>query len=210
MRFVITAIALAALLLLAGGCNKDDQASSLLAPAAQEVEPLIRQYSDPDAPVENFSTFTVLPYNIAVDSSQPPQFGNDLLEKQMLFSIRNRIEAAGYMYVANIEEADLVFTLSGSNEYKTIDVPPSSITVPNYVPSRTIITNSSSHGNVSAYGTYGSAYGTYSGHGTATTTVPGYWTTRSYTRPGYTKWTVPSKTDTLLSCFGGGLELDRA
>ncbi len=26
----------------------------------------------------------------------------------------------------------------------------------------------------------------------------------------FTYWTVPSKTDTLLSCFGGGLELDRA
>lgn len=188
MRASIAVLLSSLVLISLMGCDngKGNSAAELLAPAGLEIEPTIQQYADPDTDISTRSTFTVLPYSAATGTTATPQFGNDLLEKQMLYQLRNMIEQCGYKYVDTTADADLVFTLSGSNDYKTVDVPASSITVPQYVAGRTITTNTNTYGNANVYGTYGSAYGTYSGYGTATTRLPGYWTTQTYTRPGYT------------------------
>ena len=184
----LTIIALVVIVLFAvNGCNeKGEKTPDFLRSAAQLIEPMINHYTDPDMPMARYSTFAVLPKRVAAQGSASPAFGHELLEKQMLFLLRSHIESRGYRFVTDLSEADFIATIDGSNDYQTHYIPPSSVTVPTYVPSRTIVTNSYGSGSVHSHGTYGSAYGTYSGTSHSTTTIPGHWSKRTYEKPGRT------------------------
>ncbi len=167
--------------MLLTGCNQSASLPEFLQPAALVIEPVVQQYSDPEINLKDYTTFAVLP-RLAVDPKASPGFGNDLLEKQMCFECRNYWEAHGYHYLNDPMKADLWITVDGSNNYQTHYVPPSSITLPEYVPGQVIHSNTVENGTISAYG----GYGNYSGNANTTTITPGYWTTQNYTKPGYT------------------------
>jgi hypothetical protein len=168
------------------GCNNKMCDPELFKPAALASDPEIKCYSDPGASIDKYRTFTVLPESKTTETSCSPAFDNELIEKQMLFALRNAVELVGYEYTEDIGKADVVFTISGSNEYKETYIPPSSITVPVYVPGRTATSTTYNSGRIDVYGDYDSAYGDYSGSSTTTTRTPGYWISRDYTVPGKT------------------------
>ena len=186
MNRLLLALLVLPILVLTGCEDGHDNIPAVLRPASLVIEPIVNQYSDPDARIATYSTFAVLPRSVAIGASAAPGFGNELLEKQMLYALRNQLECLGYKFISDPSKSDFLVTIDGSNEYKSTYIPPSSITLPSYVPSQTIITQSYESGTASAYGTYGSAYGTYSGTRYTTTEIPGYWTTITYEVPGRT------------------------
>jgi len=100
---------------------------------------------------------------------------NEILEKQVLFFLRNQIETLGYKFVEPNQRPDFLATISVSSKYETLYVPPQTVTFPQWVPGQTI----------HSYGTYYDWKGN-SGSLSSTTYLPGYMTTQTYTRPGYT------------------------
>jgi hypothetical protein len=114
---------------------------------------------------------------------------NEIMEKQLLFFLRNCLEAKGYRFVPLDQSPDFLATITVSSEYKESYVPPSTAVLPVWVPGRTITSygNTSGTFNYNTYGSYSSyGWGSYSGSSSSTTYVPGYMTTQTYTRPGYT------------------------
>ena len=161
------------------GCKGGDRTPAVLAPAKLEIDPPIRNYSDPAVTVGAYRTFAILPASALRECA--PAYGNELLERQMMFLLRNAMECRGYRYVQNAD-ADTVLVIEGSNDYQETYIPPRTVVRPQYVPSERVKTRSRTWGTISS----GSNYGNYSGTTTATTTVPGYWTTTTRVRDGYT------------------------
>jgi len=149
-----------------------------LSPAYLYLTPSTSSFKDPDAQLERYKTFSVFPLSLISEEAKM----NPILEKQLLFYIRNLLEAKGYEFVQLDQNPDFLVTLWADIKYKESYIPPSSITLPYWVPGQTITTYGSTSG--SFYSSYG--WGTWSGWDTKTTYIPGYMTTRTYTRPGYT------------------------
>jgi len=97
---------------------------------------------------------------------------NPIVEKQLLFLVRNELELLGYHHANTIEQADFYLGVVFANEYKSEYIPPSTSTIPWYVPGQTQTTH------MNLYGSTGSHWGT------ATTTTPGYYVPMTITRPG--------------------------
>lgn len=194
-------ILLACLAICLIGCNGDDkEVKAFFAPADLIDEATINQYADPDFDIAERKTFCILPLTIAVGSEYEAEFGNELLEKQMIYQLRNYLELMGYSFEPDPLKADLVATISGNNEYRSKYIPPHSITVPDYVPSQTVKVRTDQSGNVRAYGTYDSAYGYYSGTEETTIEIPGYYTTETINVPGRTVgWYYPDITINIFS-----------
>lgn len=118
------------------------------------------------------------------------EFATSLTETQELQAmavLRYNLEYLGYEVTDNLATADLLVAIDyAENEYKSSYVPPSTITVPVYVPGQTSTATSYSNYWGSYYGTGGFASGTASGRTTTTYTTPGTWSTRTATRGGYT------------------------
>jgi len=132
-------------------------------------QPLVQVEKDPDVDFEEYQDFTVRPA-AEVDSGSKM---NPIIEKQLLFALRNRFELFGYRYVDDMKEADFYLGLYYSNEYKSTYIPPTLTTIPWYVPGQTQTTY------MNLYGSTGSHWGT------ATTTTPGYYIPMTYTTPGH-------------------------
>lgn len=101
-----------------------------------------------------------------------------LLKSQLLSLARGMMQALGYRYVDDMEKADIVLCIVFSNEYSETYVPPKTVTIPKYVEPETETTTSYWSGEVGGVDTGGMVQ--------THTTKPGYWTTQTYTRPGYT------------------------
>ncbi|MDP2921468.1 MAG: DUF4136 domain-containing protein [Candidatus Omnitrophota bacterium] len=142
--------------------------------------PSVKYEKDPEVSFDVYKNFSVLP-QAGLDKENKI---NPIEEKQILFILRNHFESLGYSYVNDVKEADFLVLISYSNEYKTQYIPPSSYTIPWYVPGQTQTTFINSYNNVS--GNIGSTYfhGTGSGSGTATTTTPGQYVPITVTKPG--------------------------
>lgn len=124
-------------------------------------------------------TFAVIPYTQISDKAQ----ATGITAQHLAFQVRNNMELLGYRYVERPDEADLQVLVDASNPYNTSYVPPSQYTVPVYVPGKSSTYSTYSSGSFSS----GSTWGTYTGTGTGTVTVPGYYTSRTYTTSGYTQ-----------------------
>jgi len=149
-----------------------------LSPSALYSAPSTSSFKDPDVQFESYNTFSVFPLSLISEENKM----NPILERQLLFSIRNVIEAKGYKFVQIDQKPDFLVTAGADAKYKENYVPPSSITLPFWMPGKTITTYGNSFGNFnSSYG-----WGTWSGSSKETTYIPGYMTTRTYARPGYT------------------------
>jgi len=157
-------ISLLSLLLFLAGCAQQ------LKPGMMPIysQPQVQVEKDLDADFGEYLNFAVHP-TAKLDSSSKM---NPLIEKQLLFALRNRLESFGYRYVDNIEEADFYLGMYYSNEHKSTYIPPTVSTIPWYVPGQTQTTY------MNLYGSTGSHWGT------ATTTTPGYYIPMTYTTPG--------------------------
>ncbi len=145
------------------------------------TKPLAKYEKDPEVNFNNYKNFSVLPQaEVNTETKMSP-----IIEKQLLFMLRNGFESLGYHYVSNIKDADFLIMVYYSNEYKSQYIPPSSYTIPWYIPGQTQTTFLNSYNTFS--GTIGSDYfsGSGSGWGTATTTTPGYYVPMTFTRPGH-------------------------
>lgn len=129
--------------------------------------PNIKQ--DPGTSLAQYSSFAVFPDDEAQD---------ELMEKQVLYLAASALEGCGYEQVGINSTPDLLLTVGFSNEYKSTYIPPATYSIPIYNPGQTYTTNTNAH----VHSPYGNFYGTAQ----STTTTPGYWSSQSYTRPGYT------------------------
>jgi len=152
------------------------------------TKPLVKCEKDPMVDFKSYNSFSIFPQaELDKESKMSP-----IIEKQLLFMLMNTFELIGYDYVDKPELADFIVGVTYSNEYKSEYIPPSSYTVPWYVPGQTQTTFINNYNTFS--GSIGSRpfYGSGSGWGTATTTTPGYYVPMTFTRPGgYVGWYYP-------------------
>jgi hypothetical protein len=158
---------------------------SNITPTLLYSKPLVETYKDPAFRAENYKTFSVFPSSVIDDNAT---FKNEILEKQMLFELRNWLEAKGYTFVGTDQNPDFMATIDGSATYHESYVPPSSITLPLYVPSKTLTAYGKDRGtfDFNTFGDYSSyGWGNWSGNYTKTVEIPGYYTSQTYESPGY-------------------------
>jgi hypothetical protein len=152
------------------------------------TQPSVKYEKDPEANFSQYKNFSVFPQAELNKESKI----NPIEEKQLLFMARNLLELFGYNYVNDVKDADFLIAISYSNEYKTLYIPPSSYTIPWYVPGQTQTTFVNNYNTISGY--IGSDYfrGSGSGWGTATTTTSGQYVPMTFTKPGgYVGWYYP-------------------
>jgi hypothetical protein len=132
-----------------------------------------------------YRTFAVFPYSVLDTLTQR----NPILDQQLLFYVRNLLEEKGYKFVQLNEEPDFLVTVDAHSQYYENYIPPQSVTLPSWVPGKTITVQGSSTGNFN-FNTFGDlnsyGWGNWSQNSTQTVQVPGYLTTQTYTTPGYT------------------------
>ena len=133
--------------------------------------PVAQSYSDPGTDWAAYSTFTVVASEASL--GRPSGLPNPVAEQQLLFVLRNLVEVRGYRYVNRAVDADLVFTLVGSHEYRKEFVPPATRNQLVFVPGQTY----NSVVDWSGSGGYG--------NGSVTTTTPGRFEWQQKTVPGY-------------------------
>jgi hypothetical protein len=149
----------------------------------ENIDPLVQTETRPGYNFASAKTFTVLPLH---DTEFSTSLGS-IAELQILRVLIYQIEVYGYEFVENVDKADLVFAIDyADNPYRSSYVPPSTVTVPVYVPGQTYSTTSFSNYFGSVYGSGGWASGTGYGTTRSTTTTPGTWTTNTYVREGHT------------------------
>lgn len=153
-----------------------------------QLEPSVQVQKDPNYNEEKYRTFTLIPQRVLTKEGHL----QGIAEKQVIFLVRNFFEKKGFVFVEPSKKPDLLISVDALTQYKEHYVPPQQVTVPKWVQGETYTTTSHHNGslNMNAYDSYGnSAYGngSYSGTSTSYTTTPGYMTTESYTRPGYTQ-----------------------
>ncbi len=157
---------------LAGCATTSDN----LAPARLLAEPLVQVNLNPESrgAIDNYRTFAVVSHS---EIAKTNQVVDPLVEKHLLFTLRNNFEGLGYRFVEFREAPDFVVTLQAQNTYREHYVPPQTVSFPQWVPGTTTYHDF----NVNSFGSGGYAWGTITG----TSTTPGYLTTQTYTRPGY-------------------------
>jgi Domain of unknown function (DUF4136)/PDZ domain len=170
--------------LFCSGCGPSEQITNL-SPVYLDFNPTVTTYEDPNATNINwYQTFSVFPYSFIEKESNT----NPILQQQLLFYVRNLFEEHGFKFVQLNEEPDFLLTVDASSKYQETYVPPTSITLPVWVPGQTITSESSTNGNLN-FNTFGdvntNGWGNYNQETTTTTYVPGYATTETYTQPGY-------------------------
>jgi len=156
-----------------------------LSPAYLYLTPSVSSYQDPGATLSHYRTFSVFPASLITEDVN----ANEIMGKQLLFFLRNGLEARGYRLVPLDQNPDFLATITVTSEYKASYVPPSTGVLPVWVPGRTIASYGSTSGtfNYNTYGSYSSyGWGSYSSQTSSTTYVPGYVATQTYIRPGYT------------------------
>ena len=157
------------------GCGEREGYSENLKPLRLRNDPTITQYSDPDVSLSKYRTFCVVGGSTDTDTVIPvkPAFDNELLEKYILSTVRNYIQASGYMLEPDPARADIIVFVNGSNEYRSKDVPARTKTKRKWVRTETIETTIRSD-------TY--PYEEY----TVETEIPGHYENITSTIPAYT------------------------
>jgi PDZ domain len=146
-----------------------------------EQEPIVKVDISIQTTLPQMKTFYILPYENIVDASRPIS----IAAEHLAFQTRNYMELLGYDFVSEKKDADIEVVVSSSNEYSETYIPPTQYSVPSYVPAQTARVNTNTSGNFT-YNGVGSGYGNYSGNTTGTITLPGYYTSSTYTAPGRT------------------------
>lgn len=149
----------------------------------EAIEPLVRAEVLPKYDFGSSRTVTVL----RLAGTEYATSLSAIAERQALQAAVYVLEGMGYSYVETLEDADLVVAISyADNPYRTSYVPPATVAVPRYVPGQTFTTQSRTSTNAWAQGSWGWGTGYGTSNSTSVTTTPGYWTTDTVTRSGYT------------------------
>lgn len=135
-----------------------------------DPSPLIKIEKDPDADFSSYKTFSVIP----LAGTELGAGTSSITEKQLLYVVRNLLESAGYSFVEDYKQADFAAAINFNQEYKTIEVPPSNVTVPWFTPGWT------------SYSRVSGLVGTQTVVGNIQSYNPGYWSSFNMTQPGYT------------------------
>jgi len=175
MISLLKRIVMLLIVLVTTGCASN---KSNLSPLQLTLGPEVDVYRDPRFKSETYRTFAVFPYS-EMDKEQKT---NPILEKQMLFALRNMMEALGYIFVDRDMSPDLLITIDAKIHYKEFDVPAQQVSIPKWIPDQEITSTGASSG-------YISGLGSYSGLSTTRTTKPGYLTSETYNIPGYSTGT---------------------
>ncbi len=156
-----------------------------LSPGYLRLRPTVSSFRDPDTDFSKYRTFSVFPFSLTSEDAKM----NEIMERQILFALRNSLESRGYKFVQISDSPDFIATINVSSQYMESYVPPQTAVIPQFVPGQTVTISSSILGtfNFNNFGNYASyGWGNYSGQTTATTYIPGYTRLQTYTRPGYT------------------------
>lgn len=156
-----------------------------LSPASLYSTPSTTIFSAPDIPLEKYKSFSVFPLSLISEEIKM----NPILERQLLFYVRNLLEAKGYEFVRLDQNPDFLVTVRADAKYHERYVPPSTFPIPFWTPGKTITTfgTSSGHFNFNTFGDFSSyGRGNWSGSDTKTTYIPGDMTLQTLTKPGYT------------------------
>ncbi len=92
-----------------------------LTPALLEGEPIVEVQKDFEFEPGKLRTFALVPASEIDESSL---LGRGVVERHMLFALRNSLETLGYRYVESASEADMLATIDADDPYQEIDVPP--------------------------------------------------------------------------------------
>ncbi len=172
MRLLITFIALILSACMNSGSPHNLSTHELIiAPSTQVV-------ATPSVNWKSYKNFAVIPFSSISETSW---LKNGPMEQHMMFAVRNHLESRGYDFVNQASNPDLLLLVDAKSEYKTNYVPPSTITIPKWVPGETVTSVTNSSGVVNVWGDV-NAFGNYSGSSTTSTYIPGYSTTESLTR----------------------------
>lgn len=144
-------------------------------------KPSVTCRKDSEVDWSKYKTFSIFPFSLLNKECVL----DPIAQKQVLFYMRCLLEDKGYKFVKPDEKPDFCVTVNFNCKYETSYIPPSSVTVPHYIPGKTITTYQNNSGNIRTYGDM-NIWGTYSGQSTSTTYIPGTLTTRTYTQSGYT------------------------
>ena len=101
-----------------------------LTPANLLVKPSVQIYKDSGFGASHFKTFAVFPPSKV---SQDAAIKDEVLERQMLFVLRNYFESRGYRFVAIDQSPDLLVTVDGSSTRKDKHTPPQTFSIPYWV-----------------------------------------------------------------------------
>jgi len=176
MKIILAMTLIIVTVILLPGCG--ERQLDNLYPTHLTIEPIVKVSKSIKFTERSFkNVFIATPSEI----SKNQEFDNKIIESSMCYRLKSEFEAYGYVVVDNAKDADLIATIHGSNKYDTHYVPPSTVTLPKYIPGQTYTTNSQY--SVYSSGGYSSPASVY---GQSTTTTPGQWTTENHNRPGYT------------------------
>lgn len=157
-----------------------------LSPAMLELEPSVQLYEDPAFDATGYQTFSVFSSSLI---SEKIQLGGVILEKQMLFALRNVFEELGYKFVELDLSPDFLVTLDASAPYKEIYITSQIISIPYWFPSHQLSIHGTTSGlfnykTLGGYSSYG--WGAYGGDPETTTIyMPRFPARYYYQRPGY-------------------------
>lgn len=137
-------------------------------------------YKSPKIDQTKYSTFTLQPIS---HFKEKPLLTNGIVEMQMMFIIRNLFEYIGYLYVEPNQRSDFIITVDAVTLQDSGYIPPSTFTVPKWVPGREIVTYGTMTGTYRSWPNYMNR-GCITGTTVSTTYVPGYMTNETYVLPG--------------------------
>ena len=95
-------------------------------------QPIFAYEKDSKVDFSAFKSFTVF----AQGSLQEGHQIDPLVEKQILFIVRNQFEVLGYRYTDSLEEADFFISAYYSNEYRDIKTQDSKVEIPEDIPGK--------------------------------------------------------------------------
>src|SRR5690606_12853796 len=93
-RFAVNRLRVLTISLLLYGCAPVHPPSTNVSPAYLYLAPSISSFQDPDVSISGFHTFSVFPSSLIGVAGA----ANDIMEKQILFMLRNSLEAKGYHF----------------------------------------------------------------------------------------------------------------
>lgn len=180
--------------LLVTGCRTPKNDTSMLALRHEDVQTFVH----PELAQRQHRTFSIAPALGGGTSS--------IVNAQIALFIRSALEARGYVYEPDSVKADMLVFASSRTDVQSTYIPPQTIDVDVWVPSRTLQSTESISGRATYDGTstdyysgrvgstpysgstfgYQSGSASISGSRTTTTTVPGYTRTEQRTVPGRT------------------------
>lgn len=181
MKKVLIALGLLVAMSMLVGCEDKSRSSGNLKAAYLIDPPVVQVYRDASFLDRRCKTFSVIPF-----SSISKKAGFEgILEKQMLFALRNAVEARGYTFVEPSQSPDFLVTIDGSIPYREKRIPPTVKTVSTWVPPKTTTTTDTTTSSDSGYGSRGYKWGTHTKTTNSTKTTQGHTVTKRVRVPGY-------------------------